>query len=421
MNDIAQGARAQRVDEVAGLVAARVAPDLRATLQAFVAHYYAQVDSEDLEERPAADLYGAALSHWNFARKREPGRARVRAFNPTLDEHGWQSRHTVVEIVNDDMPFLVDSVAMEVNRHGLTLHLIIHPIVGVVRAADGTLISLAPDDGTAPALESFIHIEVDRTVETDALERLAADIAHVLDDVRTAVTDWKPMQQKARSIAADITREPPPLSPDQLADGAAFLAWLAEDHFTFLGYRCHDLVRIDGQDALHIVARTASASCAKPRARTSRRASPRCRRKSAPMRGAPSSWSSPSRRRIRPCIGRAISTTLPSSASTPTGRVCGEHRFLGLFTQLAYSANPSEIPLLRRKTSNVIRRANLPPGGHAEKGLVNILDSYPRDELLPDARGRAAAIPPSASCIWAIASVSGCSSGAIRSSASSPA
>src|SRR5487761_2205602 len=382
MNDIAQGARAQRVDEVAGLVAARVAPDLRATLQAFVAHYYAQVDSEDLEERPAADLYGAALSHWNFARKREPGRARVRAFNPTLDEHGWQSRHTVVEIVNDDMPFLVDSVAMEVNRHGLTLHLIIHPIVGVVRAADGTLLSLAPDDGTAPALESFIHIEVDRTVETDALERLAADIARVLDDVRTAVTDWKPMQQKARSIAADIAREPPPLSPDQLADGAAFLAWLAEDHFTFLGYRCHDLVRIDGQDALHIVAGTGLGIL----------------RETAGKDIAASFAALPPEVRAyarRPELLVITKSTSHSTVHRPgyldyvavkrfdaAARVCGEHRFLGLFTHLAYSANPSEIPLLRHKTANVIRRANLPPGGHAEKNLVNILDSYPRDELL---------------------------------------
>ena len=382
MNDIAQGARAQRMDEVAGLVAGRVAPDLRATLQAFVAHYYAQVDAEDLDERPAADLYGAALSHWNLARKREPGRARVRAFNPTLDEHGWQSRHTVIEIVNDDMPFLVDSVAMEVNRHGLTLHLIIHPIVGVVRAADGTLISLAPDDGTAPALESFIHVEVDRTVETDALERLAADIVRVLDDVRTAVTDWKPMQQKARSIAADIAREPPPLSPDQLADGAAFLSWLAEDHFTFLGYRCHDLVRIDGQDALHIVAGTGLGIL-----------------RETPGKDIAVSFAAlpPEVRAYarRPELLVITKSTSHSTVHRPgyldyvavkrfdaAGRVCGEHRFLGLFTHLAYSANPSEIPLLRHKTANVIRRANLPPGGHAEKNLVNILDSYPRDELL---------------------------------------
>ena len=381
MNDIAQDVRAQRVDEVARLVAVRIAADQRATLQAFVARYYAQVDPEDLEERQPADLYGAALSHWNFARRRDAGRARLRVFNPTLEEHGWQSRHTIVEIVNDDMPFLVDSVAMEVNRHGLGLHLIIHPIVGVVRDADGMLTGLAPDDDAARTLESFIHVEVDRTVETDALERLAADIARVLSDVRSAVTDWKPMQQKARAVAAEVARDPPPLSPDQLADGTAFLEWLAEDHFTFLGYRCHDLVRIDGQDALHIVAGTGLGIL-----------------RETPGKDIAGSFAAlpPVVRAYarRPELLVITKSTSRSTVHRPgyldyiavkrfdaAGRVCGEHRFLGLFTHLAYSANPSAIPLLRHKTANVVRRAQLPPGGHAEKNLVNILDSYPRDEL----------------------------------------
>jgi len=131
VTDIAEKSRTQRQEEIAKLVATGIGADLRATLQDFVARYYEQVDPEDLQERLPADLYGAALSHWNFARKRAPGEARVRAFNPTIEEQGWLSKHTIVEIVNDDMPFLVDSVAMEANRHGLTLHLIVHPIIGV--------------------------------------------------------------------------------------------------------------------------------------------------------------------------------------------------------------------------------------------------------------------------------------------------
>jgi glutamate dehydrogenase len=251
MNDIAEDVRLQRRDEIARLVAAKVAPEQRATVQAFIERYYEQVDPEDLQERLPADLYGAALSHWNFARRREPGRARVRAFNPTLEEHGWQSRHTIVEIVNDDMPFLVDSVAMEANRHAVMLHLIIHPIVPVERTADGTLVGLGT--GAEPKLESFIHLEIDRLTDTAALDALAADIVRVLGDVAAAVGDWKAMQEKARTIAADIERSPPPLPPEQWQDGVEFLEWLADNHFTFLGYRCHDLTRIDGQDALSIV------------------------------------------------------------------------------------------------------------------------------------------------------------------------
>src|SRR5256884_9034843 len=165
MNDTTEDFRATRLDDVAKLVAAKVAPEQRATVQAFVEGYYGQVDPEDLLERQPADLYGAALSHWNFARKRESGHARVRVFNPSIEEHGWQSTHTIIEIVNDDMPFLVDSVAMEVNRHGLTLHLVVHPIVVVLRDKDGILGDVAPEDAPGAIRESFIHVEVDRLTE----------------------------------------------------------------------------------------------------------------------------------------------------------------------------------------------------------------------------------------------------------------
>ncbi|NRF67839.1 NAD-glutamate dehydrogenase, partial [Aquincola sp. S2] len=123
-------------------VQAKLPAEQRETLATFVDHYFGQVDPEDLAERDSGDLYGAALSHWHFARKREPGRARVRAFNPTISEHGWQSTHTIIEIVTDDMPFLVDTVTMEVNRNGLTLHLFVHPIVDVQRDAGGMLLGL---------------------------------------------------------------------------------------------------------------------------------------------------------------------------------------------------------------------------------------------------------------------------------------
>src|SRR5258705_4043101 len=186
MNEGVDANRSPQLDEVLKLVRAKVAADQRATLEAFVARYYGHVDPEDLAEREPVDLYGAALSHWNFARKREVGQVRVRVFNPTVEEHGWQSTHTVVEIVNDDMPFLVDSVTMEVNRHGLTLHLILHPILAVERVADGTLAGLPANDAKDAKRESFIHVEIDRMTSAAAMDALAADIERVLDDVRAA-------------------------------------------------------------------------------------------------------------------------------------------------------------------------------------------------------------------------------------------
>src|SRR5215469_11654580 len=225
MNADADNGRTRRLDEVLQLVHAKVTPAQRDTVADFVARYYRDVEAEDLAEREPADLYGAALSHWNFARKREPGHARIRVFNPTLEEHGWQSTHTIIEIVNDDMPFLVDSVTMEVNRHGLTLHLIIHPIMPVERDAAGTLRAVAAPGDPAARPESFIHVEVDRIVESARLETLAADITGVLDDVRAAVEDWKAMRERVHAILGEVEKRTLPLPADELADGKEFLRW----------------------------------------------------------------------------------------------------------------------------------------------------------------------------------------------------
>ena len=221
------------LDDVQNLVRTRVAGDQKAALEAFVARYYGQVDPEDLAERRPGDLYGAALSHWNFARKREAAHARVRVFNPSIVEHGWQSTHTIIEIVNDDMPFLVDSVTMEVNRQGLTLHLIVHPIIPVRRTPDGILVDVS-DDPAAPR-ESFIHVEVDRMVDPARMSALALDLARVLEDVRVTVTDWTSMRARVTDAMADVERHPPPLPADEVVEGVAFLRRLADNQFTFIG------------------------------------------------------------------------------------------------------------------------------------------------------------------------------------------
>src|SRR5207344_802060 len=105
---------------------------------------FRQLDADDLAERAPEDLCGALLSQWQFGSMRVAGRPKVRVISPSLAEDGWASRHTVVEIVNDDMPFLVDSTSAEINRQGLTLHLIIHPIFAVARGSDGSLVDIRP-------------------------------------------------------------------------------------------------------------------------------------------------------------------------------------------------------------------------------------------------------------------------------------
>jgi glutamate dehydrogenase len=380
-NTVEQERRTERLEELAALVASKVAPDEREVLATFVREYYGQVDPDDLADRQLADLYGAALSHWNFARKREPGQVRVRAFNPTIEEHGWQSTHTIIEIVNDDMSFLVDSVTMEVNRHGLMLHLIIHPIVNAVRDAQGVLTAVTPERDPGTRRESLIHVEVDRVSGQGVLDDLARDVARVLGDVRLAVHDWKAMQDTALAIAADLEREPPRIPPAELDEGRAFLRWLAANHFTLLGYRRHDLVTVDGQDALRIVP---GSSLGILREKESGNVA-------ASFAALPPEIRAYAR---RPELLVITKSTSRSTVHRPgyldyiavkrfdaAGAVIGEDRFLGLFTSTAYSANPAEIPLLRRKVANVTARAAVAAGSHAGKALQNIIATYPRDEL----------------------------------------
>src|SRR3990170_4158335 len=133
--------------------------------EAFARQLYRWVAPEDVAERDPLDLYGLALGHFNFARERALGTPKVRVYNPRFEDHGWQSTHTAVEIVTDDMPFLIDSVSMELNRRGCGVHLIIHPVLAVRRDDDGNLIEILPPSDTVEegAIgESVIHAEVAR-------------------------------------------------------------------------------------------------------------------------------------------------------------------------------------------------------------------------------------------------------------------
>ena len=138
----AEQLKGELTEQIVSRVHDRLNRDRAGTAERFVRQFYANVPPDDIIESSPDQLYSAALSIWQFAAQRRPGTARVRVYHPQLDEHGWQSGHTVVEIVNDDMPFLVDSVTAELNRQGLTVHLVIHPVVRVRRDASGQLTDL---------------------------------------------------------------------------------------------------------------------------------------------------------------------------------------------------------------------------------------------------------------------------------------
>src|SRR5919112_2463220 len=166
------------LDKIVAHIKEQMPEDQALQVEEFVRQYYGWVDTDDLEDRSPIDAYGVAVSHWNFASRREPGERKIRIYNPVFEEHVWQSTHTVVEMVNDDMPFLVDSTRMEINRQGYAIHMILHPVMNVRRDEEGRLIEvLHPDAEDEDAIsESVIHVEVDRQTEPEVLEDLKGAI-----------------------------------------------------------------------------------------------------------------------------------------------------------------------------------------------------------------------------------------------------
>ena len=226
------------IDEVTTLALERTSGEDHEIVPAFIIRYYAGTSPGDLAEREVGDLYGAAAAHLNFARRRVPGEPKIRVYNPQLEQHGWQSTHTIVEIVTDDMPFLVDSVRMVLNGRGLTSHLVVHPVMRIHRREDTRIDAVLSHDGESEgsAVEAMIHVEVDRQTEQEALDAMVAEVRSALGDVRATVEDWEDMREALRRSISDLESSPPPVEPEELDEARAFLEWIEDNHFTFLGY-----------------------------------------------------------------------------------------------------------------------------------------------------------------------------------------
>ncbi len=370
-------AKAALVEKAIADVRERLPEPQAGEVEQFVRAYYADTALEDLAE---LDLYGAALSHWHLMQRRRPGEAKVHVYTPQVEEHGWQSPHTVVETVTDDMPFLVDSVSMALTRRGSSIHLSVHPIVRVRRDDDGRLQELLPRAAEGPA-ESLLHVEIDRQADQARLDELEAELHRVLADVRAAIEDWPAMRRHVREIVADLDEHPPPIDADELAETKALLEWIDDDHFTYLGYREYELRTQEGEEVLTSLPGSGLGIL--------RQAEPKA--VSHSFAGLP-----PEVRELARSPNPLILTKANSRATVHRpayldyvgakrfddgGSVCGERRFLGLFTHTAYSASPWEIPVLRRKVARVVERSGFAPGSHDHKALVEILETYPRDEL----------------------------------------
>lgn len=346
-----------------------------------MAHFlYQRVDGEDLArlDIPARSRFAADAC--TFMQVRAPGKPKIRI----LPLEGGTSG-TLVEIINEDMPFLLDSTLAELNERGFTLALVSHPILAVERAPNGDLIRLAgaaTGRELAPVQrESFIHLHLTNRLDDAQCTALEAALNGIYADIRAAVRDWLPMRTRLAEIATQYRANPPHLPADEIAEAVQFLDWVLADNFTFLGLREYrfadaamqeDPIPSEGLGILRdpevkVLRRGAELVVMTPEIRA-------FLKEPAPLFVAKANVKSRIHRRV-------YLDYLGIKLMDENGQLAGELRVVGLFTSTAYTGSTRSVPYLRHKVARVLEQAGFDSASHSGKALINVLETYPRDEL----------------------------------------
>nr|WP_298378422.1 NAD-glutamate dehydrogenase [uncultured Halomonas sp.] len=365
----------------------RLPQDKVKKIAAFAEDFYANAPFEDLIERHLDDVYGATLSIWHFIQQHDPSQPKVGVYNPDFERHGWQSTHTVVGVLHEDMPFLVDSVRIELNRRGITVHAIHNAVLAVERDKQHQLVRVTSVNAKdAPKTrESIIVVEVDRHSDEAVLEELESSLEGVLVDVRTAVEDFEPMRDQAKAALDELKKSrPEPVDSEDYKETLAFLEWLIDDNFTFLGY---DEYEVDGKKGkaksgkgLHHVEGSDLGvfRLDQPRYREHIRSEKHIVDEHIRTPELISFAKSAHHARVhRP----AYPDYIIIDRYDDKGNVIGERRFMGLYAASVYNDSPRNVPMLRKKINTVLKASGFNPSGHNGKQLMNILEVFPRDDL----------------------------------------
>ncbi|MEB3702944.1 NAD-specific glutamate dehydrogenase [Candidatus Bealeia paramacronuclearis] len=372
-------------DVIAG-VNAGIKSNLKTFSTFFIERYFSNVAPDDLLGMHANELTLSLLGYLEFIETREKGKAKIRLVHEKVEIHTGATNHTVVEIVNDDMPFLVDSLSAAINNLGYTLDFVVHPVLKVKRNSKGGLEGLYPKDQDVEGAyyESFIRCQISERLSQKQLKALETELINVFNDVRLAVRDWRQMMVELDKSIVDLKSNRPKKTTNETIDESLeFLEWLKQNNFTFLGYCQYDLGgnpehstgRLNAGEGLgvlhdietHKVARLFQGIEITPQ-------NIRFLLEAEPIIITKTSDVSLVHR-------RDPMDSINIKRYDDNGNVIGITQFLGLFTSVVYKKSAREIPILRRKIQKIIEQSGFSQEWHDGKALIHILESFPRDEL----------------------------------------
>jgi glutamate dehydrogenase len=339
-------------------------------LTQFQTLYFADADPEELNSRKADVLKGMAQAHWALLQATQPAEVRVEVLDAAKTP---ETGTTMVQIVHPDMAFLVDSVSIAVNQSGRTVHWILHPLLRVFRDDAGKVTQLEraareASPGSVASVVSCMLVECTRLANDADGKQLKQAIEATLQDVRSAVKDWRGMLSRVQLLSAGLTA----LDTADAAETKAFLSWLEQGHFTFLG--AMDFAA-DG-DRLTPIPGTALGILKNPGFQDMPEQAV------APIM-KDNRWLLCAKAMRRSSVHRPTwLDTISVKRMDSSGQVVGESRFLGLYTAAAYATSVEQIPLVRQRVAHVLAQAGVVRGSHAHKALQAILETYPRDEIL---------------------------------------
>ena len=338
---------------------------------------------DDLDGRSDSDLYGAILSLWKLLQGKKDGQPSIKVFNPEIAKHGWQSSHTIIQIIVDDTPFLVDSIRMAINRLNITSHLILHSPMHFNRDSDGKVAEFL--DKSERAVESYSEtaflIEIDRQSRPEFVKELTEELHSVVSEVSLSVADWQPMREKLTDITNNFVKSKSKASAAVKSQGKTFLNWLNDHNFTLMGYRYYSVKPIEGdyrwcpQDDSSLGLMKNSISS---RERVLSNVPASARNEALSSNPLMLTKTNSKSRVHRP----AYMDYIGIKEFDAKGNVCGEHRFLGLYSASFYNSSATDLPMLREKIDRMCELSGFEKGTHSYKAFVNIVETYPRDELI---------------------------------------